>query len=514
MELDLTALPEDVDVPHRMIRDMAAARHSERAEARAEIERLRQMVKTLQRSQFGRRAEGLDPGQLQLGLEDLDSDVARLEAASPDTLVETGDRPARTRAFSLPDHLPREDVAVDTETSTCPCCGGALHFIGETVSEMLDHVPARLRVLRIKRPRYGCRGCGKIHQGSAPERPIAKGLATPGLLAHVIVSKYCDHLPLYRQSQIFARQGVKLNRSTLANWVGGASWWLEALHERLANHVFSSNMLFADDTPLPVLDPGRGRTRTGRLWVYARDDRPWNGPGPPAAVYIYSPDRRAERPETHLKDFSGVLQVDGYAGFERLTTGGDITLAACWAHARRKFYEVHQATGSPIAAEALQRIAELYAIDATIRGQSANKRRIVRARKSRPLVRAMKAWLETELQRIPPRSGLGDAIRYALARWDELSRFLDDGRIELDTNTVERAIRPVALGRKNHLFAGSEGGAQRWAVIASLLTTAKLNDVEPHAYLSDVLERLSQGHPMNRIDDLLPWNWAASRSYV
>ena len=209
-----------------------------------------------------------------------------------------------------------------------------------------------------------------------------------------------------------------------------------------------------------------------------------------------------------------MLQVDGYAGFERLTTGGDITLAACWAHARRKFYEVHQATGSPIAAEALQRIAELYAIDATIRGQSANKRRIVRARKSRPLVRAMKAWLETELQRIPPRSGLGDAIRYALARWDELSRFLDEGRIELDTNTVERAIRPVALGRKNHLFAGSEGGAQRWAVIASLLTTAKLNDVEPHAYLSDVLERLSQGHPMNRIDDLLPWNWAASRADV
>ena len=514
MELDLAALPEDVDVLHGMIRELAAARESERAETRAEIERLRQIVKALQRSQFGRRAEGLDPGQLQLGLEDLDGDVARLEAALPDLAVETAALPSRTRAFSLPDHLPREDVAVETETNACPCCGGALHYIGETVSEMLDHVPARLRVLRIKRPRYGCRGCGKIHQAPAPERPIAKGLATPGLLAHVIVSKYCDHLPLYRQSQIFARQGVKLNRSTLANWVGGASWWLEALHERLAKHVFGSTMLFADDTPLPVLDPGRGRTRTGRLWVYARDDRPWNGPGPPAAVYMYSPDRRAERPEDHLKDFSGVLQVDGYAGFERLAAGRDITLAACWAHARRKFYEVHQATGSPIAAEALQRIAELYAIETSIRGKTASERQIVRARKSRPLVRAMKAWLETELQRIPPRSGLGDAIRYGLTRWAELSRFLEDGRIALDTNTVERAIRPVALGRKNHLFAGSEGGAQRWAVIASLLTTAKLNDVEPHAYLSDVLERLSQGHPMSRIDDLLPWNWVASRADV
>jgi hypothetical protein len=208
-------------------------------------------------------------------------------------------------------------------------------------------VPARLRVLRIRRPKYGCRTCGAIHQAPAPERPITKGLASPGLLAHVLVSKYCDHLPLYRQSQIFARQGVTLNRSTLANWVGGASWWLEALRERLAAHVFASGKLFADDTPIPVLDPGRGRTRTGRLWNYVRDDRPWNGPDPPAAVYFYSTDRRAERPAAHLAQFRGVLQVDGYAGFETLATGGTITLAACWAHARRKFYDIHQATGSP-----------------------------------------------------------------------------------------------------------------------------------------------------------------------
>jgi transposase len=368
-------------------------------------------------------------------------------------------------------------------------------------------VPARLRVLRIRRPKYGCRACGTIHQAPAPERPIAKGLASAGLLAHVLVSKYCDHLPLYRQSQIFVRQGVTLNRSTLANWVGGASWWLEALRARLAAHVFASGKLFADDTPIPVLDPGRGRTRTGRLWVYVRDDRPWRGPDPPAAVYFYSPDRKAERPATHLVSFNGVLQVDGYAGFETIA-GDGIVLAACWAHARRKLYDVHQATGSPIAADALRRIAELYAMETEIRGCSADERQRVRDARARPLVEALEPWLEDQLQQLPPRGGLAEAIRYALARWPALCRFLDDGRIELDNNPVKRAIRPVALGRKNHLFAGSDGGADRWAVIASLIETAKLNGVEPWAYLKDVLERMSHGHPMSRIDELLPWNWS------
>ena len=266
--------------------------------------------------------------------------------------------------------------------------------------------------------------------------------------------------------------------------------------------------LFADDTPIPVLDPGRGRTKTGRLWVYARDDRPWKGPDPPAAVYLYSPDRRAERPASHLAGFRGIVQVDGYPGFERLAAGGAIQLAACWAHARRKFYEVHQATDSPVAAEALRRIAELYAIEATIRSQTAETRQSVRHIKSRPLVAAMKTWLEAELDRVPPRGGIADAMRYALARWSALAKFLDDGRIELDNNTVERAIRPIALGRKNHLFAGSDGGAARWATVCSLIATAKLNDVEPFTYLKDVLERMTEGHPMSRLDDLLPWNWA------
>ncbi len=445
-------------------------------------------------------------------MEDLNVDLARTEARLPPSPAQGKTTKTQGERASLPSHLEREDVRLDLDHQTCRCCGGNLHLIGETTSEMLDHVPARLRVIRICRPRYGCRACGTIHQAPAPERPIAKGLATAALLAHVIVSKYCDHLPLYRQSQIFARQGVELDRSTLANWVGGACWWLEPLQARLAEHVFNSQKLFADDTPIPVLDPGRGRTKTGRLWVYARDDRPWNGPDPPAALYLYSPDRKAERPASHLAAFSGVVQVDGYPGFDRLREGGRIELAGCWAHARRKFYEVQQATASPVAAEALRRIAELYAIETSIRGQTAAARQTMRQSATRPLVAALKAWLDQQLARLPPRGGLADAIRYALSRWDALCCFLDDGRIELDTNTVERAIRPVTLGRKNHLFAGSDGGAARWATVCSLITTAKLNNVEPFAYLKDVLERMSNGYPMNRLDEILPWNWRPSNT--
>jgi transposase len=441
MDIDLADLPDNVETLQRMVRTLATER-ANLTEAQAEIERLRLIVQKLQRSQFGRRAERLDDDQLQFGFEDLHADIARVEATLPSTTAKTPrSRPDRP---SLPAHLPREDMRLDLEHQACPCCGGELHVIGETVSEMLDHVPARLRVIRICRPRYGCRACGTIHQAPAPERPIAKGLASPGLLAHVLVAKYCDHLPLYRQSQIFARHGVNLDRSTLANWVGGACWWLEPLQARLAAHVFGSSKLFADDTPIPVLDPGRGRTKTGRLWVYARDDRPWSGPEPPAAVYFYSPDRKAERPAAHLEVFRGVLQVDGYAGFERLTAPGDIVLAACWAHARRKFYDLHQATGSPIAAEALRRIAELYAIERSIQGCTADARRAVRNTSARPLVEMMKPWLEMELGRVPPAGALAEAIRYALARWPALTRFLDDGRVELDNNTVERAIRPIA----------------------------------------------------------------------
>lgn len=509
MSIDLTALPEDVETLHALIGDLVRERDSARAEAEAEIARLREILKTLQRMQFGRRSERLDPDQLQLGLEDVATDLEELEAVAERNeshRPEPSDRVVQR--LSLPDHLPREEQVVDVGSEVCPCCGGALHRIGESISEMLDHVPAQLRVVRIRRPKYGCRTCDTIHQAPAPERPIAKGLATPSLLTHVLISKYCDHLPLYRQSQIFARQGVKLNRSTLANWVAGAAWWLAPVRDRIADHVMAADRVFADDTVLPVLDPGRGRTRTGRLWVYARDDRPWGGVDPPAVLYRYSPDRRAERPAAHLKTFSGILQVDGYPGFEPLAAQNDIDLAACWAHARRKFFDVHQATGSPVAQEVLRRIAALYEIEAEVRGNSAAGRQGARLQRSRPIVDGLKQWLERQLPRLPQRSGLAEAIRYTLTRWPALCRFLEDGRIDLDTNTVERAIRPVTLGRKNHLFAGSDGGADRWATISTLITTAKLNDVEPQAWITDVLQRMTDGHPINRVDELLPWNWA------
>jgi len=513
VQIDLAALPSDTDTLHQLVRNLAAqiaGDRSELAQAQAEIERLKLIIRRFQRMQFGRRSERIDGDQLALGLEDLDADIARLQARHPAASAHVSS-PHASHRQGLPEHLPREDVAIDIDERVCPCCGGALHVIGETVSEMLDFVPAQLRVLRIRRPKYGCRACGTIHQAAAPERPIAKGMASPSLLAHVLVSKYCDHTPLYRQSQIFARHGVEIERSTLANWVGGACWWLEPLQARLAAHVFKSAKIFADDTPIPVLDPGRGRTKTGRLWVYTRDDRPWSGPDPPAAVYFYSPDRKAERPASHLEGFRGVLQVDGYAGFERLTAGGTIVLAACWAHTRRKFFDVHEATGSPIAAEALRRIAELYAIEKSIRGRTAEERRSMRSTKSRLLVEAMRPWLEMQLGRIPGRGGLADAIRYTLSRWPALCHFLDDSRSELDNNSVERAIRPIALGRKNHLFAGSDGGAERWATVCSLIASAKLNDVEPFTYLKDILKRMTEDHRMSRLDDLLPWNWPKVR---
>ena len=505
MRLDLDNLPSDTAVLHHLVRDMAAVvEHRD-----GEIERLQLIIKQLQRAQFGRRSERLDPDQLALGIEDLDADVGRIEESRPAVAAEAPN--VRPRRKPLPEHLPRDEEVIDVG-DVCASCGGALHAIGESVSEMLDWVPAELRVKRIVRPKYACRTCGTVAQAPAPERPIAGGLATPALLAQVLVSKYCDHTPLYRQAQIFTRHGAPIERSTLAGWVGGACWWLEALHERLCKEVFASDHLFADDTPIPVLDPGRGRTKTGRLWVYARDQRPWGGPAPPAAIFIYAPDRRAERPASHLEHFKGVLHVDGYAGFEPLAGKEGVVLAACWAHTRRKFYEIAEADGAPLALEAVQRIAAIYAVEAQVRGQSPAHRLMARRAHTRPLVDSFHRWLQEQLPRLSGRSKLAEAMRYALARWTGLTRFLHDGRIELDTNPVERAIRPVALGRKNHLFAGSDGGGARWAVVCSLIETAKLNGVEPYAYLRDVLQRMVDGHPINRLDELLPWAWKAKEN--
>ncbi|MBC8425833.1 IS66 family transposase [bacterium] len=497
---------------------------SERDHFRSENEKLVHIIKQLQRNQFGRRSEKLDPDQLQFGLEDVEQDQASEDAArdaqAPE--AETTPRPARQRRRNrgaLPKHLVREDVVVEPEDKACPCCGGTLHVIGEDVSEMLDVIPAQFKVKVIHRPRYGCRTCeGAVVQASAPARPIDGGMATEALMAHVLVGKYADHLPLYRQAQIFARQGIELDRSTLANWVGRAAWWLNPLYDRLLAGIVASDKIFADDTPVPVLDPGRGRTKTGRLWAYARDDRPWQGGAPPAVAYVYTENRSHDHPCTHLAGFFGTLQVDAFQGFDRLAAkrgNGSVILAHCSSHCRRKFYDIHKATGSPIAIEALRRYAELYVIEEEVRGRPAEERRAVRQERSRPIMEAFKPWLEEQLGKVSGKSPIAKAIRYVLARWESLTVFLDDGRVELDTNTVERAIRPIALTRKNALFAGSDGGGRTWAMVASLIQTAKLNNVEPFAYLKDVLERIVSGKtPNNRIDELLPWAWKAEQEKV
>jgi transposase len=407
---------------------------------------------------------------------------------------------------SLPGHLPRIEIVVDIEDRNCPCCRNALHRIGEDTSERLDIVPAQLRVLVVRRPKYACRACEEVVvQAPAPARLIEGGLPTEATVAQVLVSKYADHLPLYRQAQIYARQGITLDRSTLADWVGRAAWLLRPVHERLLAKLKTSTKLFADETTAPVLDPGRGRTKTGQLWAYARDDRPWGGSDPPGVAYVYAPDRKAERPITHLAGFKGILQVDGYGGYRVLAERGDVTLAFCWAHVRRRFYELAAAGPAPIASEALERIAELYAVEADIRGRSADERRALRQEKSRPILDELEPWLRTKLGLISQKTKLAEAIRYALSRWDGLTCFLDDGRIEIDSNVVERSIRPIALNRKNALFAGSDAGGEHWAVIASLIETCKLCGVEPHAYLADVITKIVNDHPNSKIDDLLPW---------
>ena len=478
---------------------------------RAESERLRQIIKALQRHRFGRRAESLPVDQLLLGLEEAEQVEAFGFAADEEaTPVErtAAVTKRRTNRGALPAHLPRIESVADIENRTCPCCSGTLHQIGEDVSERLDVVLALVRVLVIRRPRYACRSCEDVVvQAPAPARLIEGGLPTDATVAQVLVSKYADHLPLYRQAQILARQGVTLDRSTLADWVGRAAFLLRPVHERLLAVLKTSSKLFADETTAPVLDPGRGRTKTGQLWAYARDDRPWGGTDPPGIAYVYAPDRKAERPIAHLAGFGGVLQVDGYGGYKVLADRGDIRLAFCWSHVRRRFYELAQAGPAPIASGELARIAALYRIESEIRGRSPEERRTARQARSRPLVEAFEPWLREKLALISQKSKLAEAIRYALSRWAGLALFLDDGRVEIDSNVVERSIRPLALTRKDALFAGSDSGAEHWAVVASLIETCKLVDVEPQAYLTNVITRIAEGHPNSRLDELLPWTY-------
>jgi transposase len=507
---DSAPLPDDPAVLQQMLR-----------EARAENDKLYLLIQRLLRHQFGRRSEQLDPDQLQFGLEDLEQTIAENQAGR-DAANPSKDQPRRAAPpnrnhGALPAHLPRYEVVIDIERRDCPCCGGTLHVIDELRTEQLDIVPAQLRVRVTRRPRYGCRACeGAVVVAPAPERAIDGGMATEAMIAHVVVSKFCDSLPLYRQAQMLARQGITLDRSTLSNWVGRACWWLTPLYDLVVGTVLSSTKLFADDTTLPVLDPGRGQTKTGRLWCYAVDDRPWCGSGRPAAAYVYSEDRKGARPAGHLAAFQGVLQVDGYAGFKRLAgdrSDDSVRLAFCWAHMRRPFYQFHASTQSPLAAEVLARIRDLYAIEAEIRGRPPECRQQVRQERSRPIVDALHVWLQDHVERVSAASDLAKAIRYALRHWPGLVVFLEDGRVEMDTNVVERAIRPVTLARKNALFAGSDGGARHWAIAMTLIQTAKLNGVEPMAWLTDVLERIVSGRTKaHELHSLLPWNWRPTAS--
>lgn len=448
-----------------------------------------------------------------LALEEVEQALSEAEAITDVEVGSNGTMKKNTKRRAnrgaLPEHLPRVEMIVDVEDKTCRCCGGALHPIGEDKAERLDVIPAQFRVLVVRRPKYACRACEE-EVVQAPARVIEGGLPTEATVAHVLVAKYADHLPLYRQAQIYARQGIQLDRSTLADWVGRAAWLLRPIRDRLFEVLKTSEKLFADETTAPVLDPGRGTTKTGQLWAYARDDRPWGGEVPPGVVYVYAPDRKAERPMAHLDRFRGILQVDGYAGYRPLAEKGTVRLALCWAHVRRKFYELAAAGNALIADEALKRIAEIYHVETSIRGKPAEERRAARDLVSRPLVANLLLWLDEQIGRISGKSRLAEAIRYALTRWEGLTLFLDDGRVEIDNNTVERAIRPLALTRKNALFAGSDGGADHWAVIASLIETCKLTAVEPQAYLADVLTRIVNDHPNSRIDELLPWAYTTS----
>jgi transposase len=502
-------LPSDVGSLQRLVREQQAQLLSRDVL----IEQLKLQLARLKRMKFGRSSEQLDAqiAQLEFSLEELEANTAAAALSPQVPASAPASRPVRK---PLPDHLPREPYVHEPSTGACHCpeCGGALRALGEDVSEVLEYIPEHWRVLKHVRPKYSCGACQRIVQAAAPSRPIERGYAGPGLLAHVLVSKYCDHIPLYRQSQIYAREGVELDRATLADWVGSVSALVDPLIRALTDHVMGAYKLHADDTPIPVLAPGMGKTKSGRLWAYVRDDRPAGSTDPPAVLFRYSPDRKGERAREHLEHFRGILQADAYAGFDGLFNREHepLTEAACWAHARRKFFDIHAATASPIAFEALERISALYQIEAEIRGRPAAERKAVRQTRAAPLLKDLYDWLRATVRRErSKKSDIAGAIGYTLSLWTALTRYRDDGRIEIDNNSVERALRAVALGRKNYLFAGSDAGGERAAAFYSLIGTAKLNGIDPEAYLRHVLEHIAE-HPVNHIEQLLPWNLASS----
>lgn len=511
--IDLSTIPDDQ-------RDAIAALIAEVAELRETTQRQEHLIAEMHHALYGKKSEKLSEDDRQLAFEDLEVALAEVEeqksAQTPGVDKPNRKTVVRRNRGNLPKNLPRIEQLIEPDSIECPCGCGLMHRIGEDRAERLDIVPAQLRVIVTVRPKYACRTCTDgVTQAPTPPWLIEGGLPTEGAIAHVLVSKYADHAPLYRQSQILARSGIDIHRSTLADWVGVAAFHLRPVVDRLAEHLKTSTKLFMDETTAPVLDPGRGRTKTGFLWALARDDRSWGGDDPPGVVYFYAPGRHGEHAETFLTGFNGTLQIDGYPGYNRLTkpsrAGGDpIIVAHCWAHARRKLREVFDRDGSEIAAEGLCRIAEIYAIEKDIRGTSPGQRLSARQVRSAPLVAAFGDWLQAQRQRVSAKSRLGEKMAYIHRHWDGLQTFLADGRVEIDSNNVENLVRPIALNRKNALFAGHDEGGRAWGRIASLVETAKINGVEPFAYLKSTLEAIAAGHPKSRIDNLLPWNFRRS----
>ena len=502
--------------------EQAARGHLERelADAKADNERLELLIKEMQRLRHGRRSEKLDPDQLNLALEEIETAIAEVQERANKRRKRQGEPTKHTGrgARIFPANLPHIERVIEPDDLTCPCGCGQMVKIGEDRSKRLDMIPAQFQVIVTVRPRYACpKGCAGVVQAPAPAHLIEGGTPTEALLAHVAVSKYSEHTPLYRQAQVFARHGVPVGRSVLAGWMGAVGFHVGPVVERMDEILRASTKLFMDETTAPVLDPGRGRTKTGYLWALVRDDRPWNGADPPCVVFHYAPGRAGEHAERFLDGFNGVLQVDGYAGYRRLsrperTGGAPLTLAHCWSHGRREIIKATPKAGSPVADAILARIAGLYRIETEIRGCDAETRRQARQEVSRPLVEELGAFLRAQAERLSPKSAMGGAIGYFLNHWTGLCVFLDDGRVEMDTNAAENTIRPLALNRKNALFAGHDEGGRSWARIASLIGTCKLNGVEPFAYMKFLLEALAAGHPQARIDELLPWNFNAACS--